>query len=429
MASPSITLDHSSAARQSANIVGTASRLALDSIVAHKLRSALTLLGIIIGVASVVLVGAAIDGLGAYAESSTAKAFGTDSYLVAQVAQVGRSTRSERAAKLRRNKRIRQEDLDFLRMTTGGEILYSGYRVRFDDVKAGQITYEGATILGASASLAEIRDVAVDQGRFFTEQEERTRQNVCVIGQELIALLFAGESPIDRKIRIRGNEFRVVGTQEKMGSVGGQNQDNQVYIPSPAFNKIFGPEASIAVFAKARPETGLDLMSALDVTRVALRSRFRTPPGQDDNFDSLTPDAIRSFVDQILGLISAIVVPVTCISLVVGGIVVMNIMLVSVTERTREIGIRKALGARRFDIMLQFLTESVFLAFVGGLIGLVLGAVSAKLLGIVLEVQLPVTAPYVALALFVSSVTGILSGWYPASRAAKMDPVVALGKE
>lgn len=409
--------------------IATAAGLAADSIRAHKLRSALTLLGIVIGVGSVVLVGAAIEGLGSYAEESTSKVFGTDSFLVAQVAVVGRSTRSERAAKLRRNKRIGKDELDYLRTTTGDEILYSPYRVRIEDVKRGDRTYEGASILGVAAALADIREVAVEQGRFFTEQEERNRQNVCVIGDEIRTTLFAGSSPLEQKIKIQGIEFSVVGVQEKLGSMGGQSQDNQVYVPSPVFTRLFGPERSMAIFGRPRPDTGLDLAAGLDVTRVALRTRFKTKPGADDNFDTLTPDSIRGFIDQILGLVAAVVVPVTGISLVVGGIVVMNIMLVSVTERTREIGIRKSVGARRSDIQLQFLTEAVMLAAMGGLIGLTLGWGAAALLGLVLEVELPVTATYVVLALAVSSLTGIISGWYPASRAARLDPVVALRAE
>ena len=174
---------------------------------------------------------------------------------------------------------------------------------------------------------------------------------------------------------------------------------------------------------------GLDLETGVDITRVALRTRFKTGPGAADNFDILTPDSIRSFVDSILSLVAAVVVPVTLISLVVGGIVIMNIMLVSVTERTREIGIRKSMGARRGDIQLQFLTEAVLLAAIGGLIGLSLGWMGAEILSVILQVKLPVTMTYVVLSIAVSSVAGIVSGWYPALRAARLDPVAALRAE
>ncbi|HEX8986252.1 MAG TPA: FtsX-like permease family protein, partial [Bryobacteraceae bacterium] len=164
-------------------------------------------------------------------------------------------------------------------------------------------------------------------------------------------------------------------------------------------------------------------------TRVALRTRFHARPGQADRFDTLTPDAVRSFIDQLLGTISAVIVPVTCISLLVGGIVIMNIMLVSVTERTREIGMRKSLGARPRDIRLQFLTEAVFLSVAGGLIGVATGMALTRVLSGIFEIRLRVTLPYIALAVFVSSAVGILSGWYPAWRASRLDPVVALRAE
>ena len=410
-------------------VAGTALRLAVDSLRSHKLRSFLTLLGVILGVSSVVVVGAAIEGLGVYAEESTAKVFGTDSYLISQVAEVGRLDRKELAEKLRRNKRIRKEDLDYLRLATGGQVVYSPYRQRPDDVKHGNTTYEGAVILGVSYSLPEIREVAVEEGRFFTEMEERSSQRVAVIGQDVSEALFSGASALGAVVKIRGLDFQVIGVQEKLGAMGGQSQDNSVYVPFPVFTRLYSKAETLSIFGRARPGSGLTLDGALDLTRAALRSRFRTRPGEDDNFGSLTPEAIRGFVDNVLSLIRVVVVPVTMISLVVGGIVIMNIMLVSVTERTREIGIRKSLGARRGDIMLQFLIEATLLAAVGGMIGLMAGALLVAVLSAVLDLALRITAPYVALALVVSSAVGIVSGWYPALRASKLDPVAALRAE
>ncbi|MBL8208791.1 MAG: FtsX-like permease family protein, partial [Blastocatellia bacterium] len=238
-----------------------------------------------------------------------------------------------------------------------------------------------------------------------------------------------GGSPIGKSLTIRGYQFQIVGVQEKLGNAGGRSQDVSVYIPDAAFTRIIGPSRSMSIFARPRPESGLTLDQGLDVVRAALRSRFKTRPGAVDNFDFLTPDSIRAFIDQILGLIGAVIVPVTMISLVVGGIVIMNIMLVSVTERTREIGIRKALGARQADILLQFLIEAVFLSVLGGVMGLGLGYSMAKGLSIAFEVDLEVTPFYVFLSVIVSTAVGVVSGWYPARRAARMDPIEALRTE
>jgi putative ABC transport system permease protein len=313
-----------------------------------------------------------------------------------------------------------------LRDVTGNQMLYSPYRSRVEDVRGQAATVEDAQIIGVAAALSEIREVNLTEGRFFTEQEERSRTPVAVIGDEVRAQLFPGASPLGKAVKIAGFDFTVVGVQEKIGSAGGASQDTAVYIPAPAFTRLFGTQRSMVLFARARPETGLALDEALELSRVALRSRFKARPGLPDNFDTITPDTVREFIGRILALIGAVVVPITAISLVVGGIVIMNIMLVSVTERTREIGVRKSLGARKSDLMLQFLLESLMMSAIGGAIGLAGGALLARIGSAIAGVDLRVTLPYVFLSLFVSTVVGVLSGWYPASRAARMDPVEAL---
>jgi putative ABC transport system permease protein len=404
--------------------------LATDSIRAHKLRSFLTLLGIIIGVASVVMVGAAIAGLGVYAEESTAKAFGSESFLVAQIVATGNLSRRQYFDKVRRNKPIRRDDYRFLEAFNGSKVLYSPYRNQVADVKRADLTCEDTTIIGVSADMATIRDIGVVEGRFFTSQEDHSRSFVAVIGQSVKDTLFpSGNSPLGKTVRINSLEFTVVGVQEKLGSVFGRDQDKSIYLPETAFARMYGPGTGFAVFARPRPGSGLTMEQALDETRVALRDRFHDRPGQPDSFDNMTPDAVRGFIDQLLGMVAVVVVPVTCISLVVGGIVIMNIMLVSVTERTREIGLRKSVGARHADVMMQVLIEAVVLAAMGGAMGVGLGALVTLLLGRIFQLSLHITLGYVVLALAVSTIVGVLSGWYPASKAARLDPVEALRAE
>jgi putative ABC transport system permease protein len=410
--------------------IRSAISLAWDSIRAHKLRSFLTLLGVIIGVASVILVGSAIDGLGVYAQQSTAKAFGSESFLLAQVAAAGGMTRTQYFQRLKYNKRLKLADERYLKSVNGDSTLYSPYQQGTADSKRENYTLEDTSILGVSADMADIRDINVVEGRFFTPTEEQNASFVAVIGDDLKTNLFPdGSSPLGRTFRIQGLGFTVVGVQEKLGSAFGRSQDNSAYIPITAFVRIFGTSGSVNIFGRSKAQSGLSMDQSLDLTRVALRSRFHQRPGSKDRFDFLTPDAIRGFIDNLLKMVAAVVVPVTAISLVVGGIVIMNIMLVSVTERTREIGIRKSLGARRFDIMLQILTEAVILAAAGGGLGVILGAIITRVLTAAFGVTLHVTAFYVLLSVFVSAAVGVVSGWYPASKASKLDPIAAMRAE
>jgi len=402
--------------------------LAWDSIRAHKLRSFLTLLGVIIGVASVILVGSAIDGLGLYAEESTAKAFGSESFLIGQVVQA--NSKTEYFDKMRRNKPIKLAEDHYLQATNADSTIYSPYQNKTVDTKRESYISEDTTIIGVSADMADIRDINVVSGRFFTPTEEQNASFVAVIGDDLKNNLFPdGGSPLGRTFKIQDLDFTVVGVTERLGSAFGRSQDNSAYIPVTAFNRLFGPGASISIFGRPRKGSGYTMQQSLDLTRVALRTRFHQKPGEADRFDNITPDAIRGFIDSLLSMVAAVVVPVTLISLLVGGIVIMNIMLVSVTERTREIGIRKALGARRSDILLQILIESIIMAGAGGAIGVGIGAILTGIMTAAFGVTLRVTWTYVLLSVLVSGGVGVASGWYPASKASKLDPIVALRAE
>ena len=328
------------------------------------------------------------------------------------------------------NKELKLADIRYLQSINGDTMLYSPYRQITTDTRRESLTSEDTSILGAFAELAEIRDIAMTAGRFFTPTEEVSGAYVAVIGDDLRTALFpGGGSPLGKTFKIQDIDFVVIGTLERLGSVFGRSQDNSAYIPYTTFSRLFGPGRSIAIFGRPRPDSSVTMQQGLDLARVALRTRYHEKPGEPDRFDVLTPDAIRGFIDNLLSMVAAVVVPVTAISLVVGGIVIMNIMLVSVTERTREIGIRKSLGARRSDIMLQILIEAVILAFAGGALGVGLGAAFTAILSSVFEVTLRVTWFYVLLSVLVSGAVGVISGWYPASRAARLDPIVALRAE
>jgi putative ABC transport system permease protein len=401
-----------------------AAGIALRSIFAHKLRTFLTLIGIIIGVASVVVVGASINGLNSYVTERIAKLLGVNHFMIARVAAVGNITEEQWEEMNRRNKLLDWEDFDWLRSqcATCSEVgAQADSRV---DLKHGAEELFGTEIAGVTANMAEIENKTIADGRFLVPFEVAHAVPVCVIGWELREKFFPGEDPIGKTIKIKDIPMRVVGVEEKRGSMFGQTLDNHAYIPLTTYGRIFGRRQSLQLHGKTASRDAFEL--AVDEARVAMRNRHKLKSNDKDDFGIIDVEQVNNQIDQFTGAIALVVTPVTLISLLVGGIVVMNIMLVSVTERTFEIGLRKAVGATRKQILLQFLIESSFLSSLGGGLGLVLAAVISWVVSVTTPVPMTITIFYVFLSVAVSGAIGMLFGIYPAYKAARLDPIVAL---
>lgn len=406
--------------------VWEATRIAVDSIWSHRLRSILTLLGIIIGVASVVAVGGAIEGLGTYVRDRLTTVFGSNTFMVARVARMHMSA-EEWEKVIRRNKRIYVEDYRAIAERCDGcEAITPMLRWR-DDAKVGNATFYDAEVTGVNPDVTKMQQIDIEAGRFLTNYEVEHARPVAIIGAELRKELYGPVDPLGKEIKIGGDAFLVIGVEKSNGSFFGQSMDSNVYIPYTSFLKKYGTRQSINIRVKAPSEETLE--ATQDEVRVIMRSRRHLRPSQEDNFDILASRAMQESVGQFTGAIAAVVTPITLISLVVGGIVVMNIMLVTVTERTKEIGMRKAIGARRKDILLQFLIESSLLAAFGGVFGLLLAYGISFIIQKTTPIPMTITAGYIALSLLASGGIGMLFGIYPAHKASKLDPIVALSRD
>jgi putative ABC transport system permease protein len=403
-----------------------AARIALQSIFAHKLRAFLTLIGIIIGVASVVVVGAAISGLNTYVVEKVTAVLGTNHFMIARMAHQGELSEEEWERMNRRNKMLEIEDYEWVRdrcvaCTEVGAQLQN----RVDLKQNGEELF-GVQVAGATANMAVIEDKTVAEGRFFLQQEVDTAAMVCVVGEDVKEKFYPGVDPIGRTINLRGLPMQIVGVEEKRGSMFGQSFDKIVYIPLTTYKKIFGARQSLQIHGKADdPEK---FQAAIEDARNALRNKHHLKGGEDDDFGLVNTSDLNNEVDSFTGAIALVVTPITLISLVVGGIVVMNIMLVSVTERTFEIGLRKALGATRKQMMVQFLIESACLTSFGGLLGLGLAAALAWLISATTPIPMTITIGYILLSIFVSTAIGMIAGIYPAFKASRLDPIVALSR-
>jgi putative ABC transport system permease protein len=411
--------------RRSYTATWEAFRIAVDSIWIHKLRSILTLLGIIIAIASVVTVGGAIEGLGAYVWKQLSSTFASNTILIARMVRATSTEEFER--KIKHNKNLYVEDMRAVEENCEGCEAISPMMRGTDTVKRGRQVFYDANVSGVSADMPKIQSVELSEGRFISSSEVAHAHASAVIGSKIREDLFGSVDAVGKEIKIGAEDFTVVGIEAQKGSMQGRSMDNAVYIPYTAYLKKYGTRQSIAFQVRAPSDE--TLQTTVDEVRQILRVRHKLKPNRDDDFDMLTSNAIQETIANITGMIGVAIIPLTGIGLVVGGIVVMNIMLVTVTERTVEVGMRKAVGAKRSDILMQFLIESALLATMGGVLGLGLAYILCLIIEGTVGFPMRITLGYVLLAILTSGGVGMISGIYPAYRASKLSPIVALARE
>jgi putative ABC transport system permease protein len=403
--------------------IAEAIRIALRSLWANKLRSALTLLGVVIGVGAVIAVLTFVSGINRYIAEKVFN-LGADVFIINKHSSV--ITNIDQLLEGERRKDITLEDYYAVaegcrRCADLGAVVTN----LTGKVKYGQQSITNTFIRGLTPSMPAILNIDLSTGRSINETDVSTHSQVAVIGTDLVDNLFSGEDPLDKEIHVGGQTYRVIGIGKKQGTTLGQSRDNYVMVPITAYLKQYGTHNSIVICGKAAG-VGSQLDAAMDEARVILRSRRHDAPGGSDSFAIETNENFLSLWQSLTQTFFIAMIAIAATALVVGGIVIMNIMLVAVTERTREIGIRKAMGARRQDILLQFLIESSTVALVGGFLGVVGGIVLAKTVTLLIGMPSSVPLWAVIAALMVSSSVGLFFGVYPAKRAARLDPIVAL---
>jgi putative ABC transport system permease protein len=396
-------------------------KLSLDALRAHKLRSFLTLLGVILAVTTLVFVMSVIAGLNMYVAERVAN-LGANVFLVDRF---GIITSRDQFLKAQKRPMITLDDYQRLRDNMKMARAVAAEEDRNVQTKVGDAVMENTMIMGATPNFADVRNLVVTEGRFITPADDEHRSDVVFIGPDLVQKFFSNVDPIGKTIRAGTHTYEVIGVAEPIGSAFGQSQDNYMIMPIGTFLKGWHRQIDWATIFIAAPNAEL-MSSSQDEARMLMRAWRHLPYDAQDNFAILGSDSIMALWHDLTGNLAFVAMALVSVFLVVGGIVIMNIMLASVTERTREIGLRRSLGARKKHILLQFLTESAVLSATGGLIGICAAYLAVFLVKAAFSfpMETPITA--VVLSLFIATAVGLFFGIFPAMRAAKLDPIEAL---
>jgi putative ABC transport system permease protein len=402
-----------------------AAGIALDAIWSNKLRSFMTVLGNIVAVTSIIAVVSLVQGMNEYVTNAIVSDVGADNFTIQRYPVVRTQADEDR---IRNNPRITLDELGAIKRFSDNIGAIAAEANASAQMSYRTETVDGAQVTGVSPDYINFSTYDVERGRLISPVEVASGRPVTIIGWDVADKLFGGLEPIDKTISIGSQHFRIVGVHKKKGSAFGNSQDNFAIIPMPIFRKMYGSRMSNLQLV-VKPKTPEVVKAAMDDATVALRVDRRLRPNEPDNFGMFTSDTLLGIYHTATNGIFAVLIGVVALSLVVGGIVIMNIMLMVVSERTREIGLRKALGARRRDIVWQILTESVTLSTFGGVVGTFFGFILAQIISKLSPLPAAVQLWSVVAGVGITAVVGLFFGLYPAMRAAKLDPIEALRRE